>query len=482
MLPQGKRHPVPSWKVSIGEFYDDHPARDDKFTIRERTRLTSGSKAETRYVVHDGMMARLFAACERVGIPIIEVPNRDPQKPPLRKVLSVPVLTPYNTVEEAVFSEMAVWASGRYICHCGQFGLKTRTICEQQGLPTPVPSPEKAGREYFVGVAERFFWSGDPMQQTFHCEATQKVTCDPATCPFATGRWDKPGRELYKSLYGRFPTEKQIGPNADRKLCGPQVIVPVLLPFVETESPRAVFVNHAWGSGGALERTYQEIRAATGGVMCGIPLRLDLLWRECITPGGKQEVPVVQFGTLVPWADLPQLGQRVSAELAGTGRLMGEVQEQLLALEGVVEEHTQDPEVALALQREFAAGTQEDESFGSAVEARFRERAARCQWSPVKVNQFLAACDEREVYDQLRAFEEQLGLSVANKPGNVERLEVPSVVTEAKAEEVPEDVVDADFTEDHEALGPSGDAEKLQDPEDPFYKPPVEPDGQGRLV
>jgi len=437
MLPQGQRHPVPSWKVSIGEWAGTHPAKDDKFTVRERTKLGRGTKTETRWVVHTGMMERLYAACERAGIPVIEIPNRDPEKPPTRKVLSVPVMTPHNTVGEAVFSEMAMWASGRYVCHCGQFGVKTDAIARDQGLPTPVPPPEKAGRAFFIGTAERFFWTGNPQEQTFHCDHTQKLTCDPATCPFATGRWDKPARTLYHEVFGKWPTEKQIGKKRDRKLCSPNVIVPLILPWVDTESPRAVFVNHAWGSGGALQRTYEEIRRATGGIVAGIPLRLDLLFKEAITPGGRQEIPVVQFGTLVPWSNLRALGEEVGGQLASTGRLAGQVQQQLLALSGVVEEHTTDPDVVAALQREFDDGVQEEAPFANAAEARFRDLAERCKWSPVAVNKFLDDCDEREVYDQITSFEEELGIAdaaVAN----------PAVPLEVLAEET-EVVVDAEF-------------------------------------
>jgi len=107
MLPGRRGRPHATHKISIGEFVKDHPDKDSKFTIRRF------DKQSRHWVVNEELQARLVATLEELGAP-------NPQEPSW-----VPVITPYQTPEEAVFSELAMWAAGRYVCHCSRFVLKT---------------------------------------------------------------------------------------------------------------------------------------------------------------------------------------------------------------------------------------------------------------------------------------------------------------------------------------------------------------------
>ncbi len=215
-LPGGRGRAIATHKISIGGFEDGHPTKDDKFTIRYF------DPQRKRWLVNERLQERLVARLAELGVP-------NPERPQM-----VPVLTPYQTVRQAIFNELAMWAAGRYVCRCERFVLKTAATCEEQGLPWPPPAD--AGREYYVGVAVRNFWAmaGTGKDRRPVLKAVEHVTCDPATCPFC-----RPFREgdedAYREVYGRAPSASVIG----QVLCKPHCVVPLILPWVGNESPRA---------------------------------------------------------------------------------------------------------------------------------------------------------------------------------------------------------------------------------------------------
>jgi len=323
------------------------------------------------------------------------VPN--PERPQM-----VPVLTPYETVRQAIFNELAMWAAGRYVCRCERFVLKTAATCEEQGLPWPPPAD--AGREYYVGVAVRNFWAmaGTGKDRRPVLKAVEHVTCDPATCPFC-----RPFREAdedaYREVYGRAPSASVIG----QVLCKPHCVVPLILPWVGSESPRAKFVTSSWTTTRALERTLEEIQAATGGILCGLPLRLELKWHQQQTPRGAQWNPVVEFAPQVDWSRLALVAGEHARQLAENAQAQAMVRGHLKALEGVVEEELAAEHVE-AFQQEFGAGVREEQPFADEMQRRFYALARRCGWSPRKIDAFLAGAGSEEIVRQIEAFEREL--------------------------------------------------------------------------
>jgi len=223
MALPGRKGPVlPTFKVSIGERKSKtaRPEAMDHITIRYYDR------AKEIWVVHADLQARLQ-----------EITGED-------KPQWCPVISPYQNVEEAVFTELAAWASNnRNVCRCGRWLQKTRETCLEQGLPYPPGEGwEDATQEYYVGTATRTRWRPGPAPHNYPFPAEKfKLTCDPHTCAYAQGRWDKAGRAEYRDAYGSWPAQKTV--DEGRKVCGIHCIVPLLLPFVEDQSPRAVFTT-----------------------------------------------------------------------------------------------------------------------------------------------------------------------------------------------------------------------------------------------
>lgn len=395
-LPGRAGRPIATHKVSIGEFADGRPQKDDKFTIRQF------DQAAKRWKLNPPLQKRLQAKLEEIGAPKPEQPTW------------VPVLTPYQTPQEAVFSELAMWAAGRYVCHCTQFALKTPETCQDQGLAWPIPGGEdNAGTEYYVGAAVRNYWK--KKGKGHELRATETVTCDPANCPFARA-FQQDDMALYEQVYGRA-NPKTIG----YILCKPHTVVPLILPWVGSDSPRAKFTTSAWSTSRALLRTLDEIHTATGGVLCGLPLRLVLKWHQQQTPMGAQWNPVVEFEPMVDWNQLALIAGEHAKMLAQNVHAQAHVQAQLKMLKGVTEEGEDE---AWAFQQEFGAGVIDEQPFGDQTEARFRELAGRCKWTKPETDKFIDEGTDNDIYEQVGAFERELGIVETPEPERVDLSEV----------------------------------------------------------
>lgn len=387
-LPGHRGRAIATHKISIGGFADGHPVKDDKFTIRYF------DPQRKCWLVNERLQERLVAHLAELGVPNADRPQM------------VPVLTPYDTVGQAIFSELAMWAAGRYVCRCDRFVPKPQETAERQGLPWP--PPPNPGREYFMGVAVRNYWamSGTGKNRRPTLKAVENVPCDPLTCPFCRGVSEE-DVDAYREVYGRPPSASVIG----QVLCKPHCVVPLILPWVGNESPRAKFVTSAWTTTRALQRTLEEIHTATGGILCGLPLRLELKWHQQQTPRGAQWNPVVEFAPQVEWSRLALVAGEHARQLAENAQAQAMVRGHLKALEGVVDEELAGEHVE-AFQQEFGAGVREEQPFADDMQRRFCALARRSGWSPRKIDAFLAgAGSSEEIVRQIEAFERDLGLT-----------------------------------------------------------------------
>jgi len=416
MALPGRRGPVLStWKVSIGERKSKTapPRAMDYITIRYYDR------AKEVWVVHPDLQARL---CEITG-------SEKPQW--------CPVISPYGELERAVFTELAAWGSNnRNVCRCGRWVQKSRETCEQQGLPYPPAGGwENAGPAYFVGTATRTRWRQGPPPHHYPVPLEKvQVPCDPHTCAFAQGRWDHAGRVEYRDAYGAWPSEKVV--EEGRKLCGIHCVVPLLLPFVEDESPRAFYSTPSWYSSAGLMRSWAEIRDMAGGVIAGLPLKLVLEFPRLRTPMGMQHLGVVHFEPGVPWRELPALGEAKARALRESVEAQRELASHLKMLDGVVEETEAEYTDAFVGEHDLAAGG--EPSIADFMEERFRAVASEAGWTGAAIDSFVAEASAEELVRQIAAMEGE------------------------------EEATDAEFSEEPEADGGA------QDEPPPDDEPPVE--------
>lgn len=379
-------------KVSIGEYVQKskgfgYPQTDDKFTIRRR------EPNRDTWVLDQVMQERLV---ELTG-------EKKPQ--------SVPFYSPYAEVEEAIFSELAVWASNqRNVCRCGQFARKTEGTLEAQGLEVPRTEKEwqRCDQRYYVGTALRTIWrpnaDGYPM-----IAERRRLTCDPATCPFATGQWDHEGRQVYKDAYGKWPSKKCV--EESQVLCNPHTLLKMLLPpaIVGDVSPRAKFSTPSWHSSMALIRTFGEIREMCGGFVQGIPLKIVLTWDKMTTPAGMQEVGLVHLEPAVSWADLPALGEATAEKLQASVAAQRQIKSQMKMLDGIVEEDEAEDIDAFLREHDIPR----DQTAEDWVEKRFRELAKKLPqpWTDAAIQSYLADATPTDLYEMVGSFERDLGMA-----------------------------------------------------------------------
>jgi len=314
-----------------------------------------------------------------------------------------PVISPYNEIEQAVFTELAAWGAGnRNVCRCGKWLPKSRETCLAQGLPyPPAEGWENAGPEYYVGVATRTRWRKGERDYPYPAERF-KLTCDPLTCAFAQGRWDKQGRAEYRDAYGGWPSKATVENNL--KLCHIHCVVPLLLPFVEDQSPRAVFLTSSWYSAAGLARSWENIRDLAGGIIAGLPLKLVLEFPKLPTPRGMQHLGIVHFDPGVPWRDLPALGEARARALRDSVEAQRELAGHLKMLDGLVEEV--EAEYTDAFVREHNLPVGEEVGVTDFMEERFRRLAAAAGWTEPAIAAVLDSADAEELLQQVRALEE----------------------------------------------------------------------------
>jgi len=200
MLPNDKaRRPLPPqrWRLSIGETIRDasgktRPGKLDYFQVRklifDREKGSYVLDVPTQEAISRDTLAHLPPAnAYRAGAqenkpravrvrllanPYIQEVDRGDGT-----VSQVPTLPPL-----VAYTSMARFASHRRVCYCDQFGV------DGTGFAT-LKSFEKRGEVYIQ-------------------HPPQVISCNPATCPFATG----------------------VGQEGGRKTCKPQVIYTVTLP------------------------------------------------------------------------------------------------------------------------------------------------------------------------------------------------------------------------------------------------------------
>lgn len=396
-----RRAPIfATWKVSIGEKVfsgngRSHPAADDRITIRY---YESGRDT---WLVSAALQGKLQ-----------EVTAQD-------KPQWCPFYSPYNNLDQAIFSELAAWASSnRNVCRCGNWEPKPEELCRAQGLEWPPPNGwEMADDEYYIGTATRTIWDQSegfplPLEQ-------RQMVCDPHTCPFRQGRWDKDGRAQYEEAYGKPPSQKTV--REGTVYCNPHTVMPMLLPFRMNNSPRAKFSTPSWYSGMALQRTWLEIRDMCGGFIQGIPLKLVLEFPKIRTPRGMQHVGLVHIAPLVPYQDLPALAEAKSRELTESVVAQQALRSHMKMLDGIVEEDARHHVGAFVTEHDLPA---DEPTFRDEAERRFRALAKRIPqpWTDNAIASFLAEASQEALYEMLGGFEEQLGMcgpqvEAAQEPG-----------------------------------------------------------------
>jgi hypothetical protein len=241
------RPPVPpmKYRLSIGEVAPTSsgktaPRKMDYFQIRRLTR--QGDKPT--YMVDQALQKAMCAASgvteKPTAVPVTLVGN-------IEMVDGKPVIP-----ESILFAEMARYWGGRRECCCKQWD-------EETGVGTAkkrnYAKETRNGREVTVFTGE------------------EEIACDPATCPFATGRHN-------------------IGKYAGVALCKPHVIASVCLPFAPSVGSAAKVKTTGWASYFGMRDSLLTIGLQTGGWLHDIPLLLVLDWGRS---ADGQAIPILRF-------------------------------------------------------------------------------------------------------------------------------------------------------------------------------------------
>lgn len=261
--------PPQRWRIAIGHIYEKDgrrlPAKADHFTIR---RLTYQSGTSPTYVVDDEMQAAMCSAAgvreKPTTIPVSVIGN------PSLDAAGQPILP-----QSMLFAEMAHYSGGKRVCWCGEFdadGCGTATKRTYQERTT------KDGKRKYKTLAQE-----------------EQITCNPATCPLATGAHDQ---TKYEGV----------------SLCKPHVIATMTLPWAPSVGASAKFRTTGWHSYHAMRASLLQVALQTRGWLHELPLQLTLDWRMA----NGQLVPEVRFEYVGTVAQLR--GQSIEVRQLWTGQ------------------------------------------------------------------------------------------------------------------------------------------------------------------
>jgi len=361
MLPGPQYALYPALRLAIGS-RDERglPRKDGFFTVR---RLDEGSS--NRYVIDERLQALLREVTGE------EQPKR------------VPVVFLSNDVEQNVRSRLALYQGGRPACSCGQFVLKEKSLLHEQGIPQA--QPDEFGTfptSHYQGIAERNWWVREG--ERVELRGTESVPCDPATCPFAQPAADTPEfRRAHQALFGRQPSAAVLRHSV--RLCRPQVVATVLLPWVETEVPWARYTSTAWGTYRALFTSLRNIANATGGLIAGLEVEFVLQHRPAQTPQGLQRVPYVTVEPQVAWSRVAKQAREAVA-----------LREQNIRAVRLLEAGLDNVREGRAFQGEFHPRTDATDLAIPTETERLRALAEAAGWTQGQLEARLARCASAE--------------------------------------------------------------------------------------
>ena len=244
---ENDRPPVPpmKYRLSIGEMATTSsgktaPRKMDYFQIRRLTR--QGDKPT--YVVDQPLQKALCAA---VGV------TEKPTIVPVTLVGNIEMVNGKPVIPESIlFAEMARYWGGRRECCCKYWDPETGVGTAKK---RNYAKETRSGREVTVFTGE------------------EEIACDPATCPYATGRHN-------------------ISKYSGIALCKPHVIASVCLPFAPSVGSAAKVKTTGWASYFGMRDSLLTIGLQTGGWLHDIPLFLVLDWGRS---ADGQAIPVLRF-------------------------------------------------------------------------------------------------------------------------------------------------------------------------------------------
>lgn len=396
MLPGEHERPIvppQRFRLAIGEVYEKTyngekkslPRKLDYWTVRE---LSKQERQAPTYITNpqvQKMMCEAAGVSEKpTAIPVTVIGN------PMLDENGMPALP-----QSILWSRMAHYQGGKCVCSCSEFGADGKG---------------KASRRVFE---RKTSGQGDRTKEYFVLARTDEITCDPATCPLATGDHDQ---LRYKGT----------------PLCKPQVTLSVGLPWHPTRGTVAKFKTTGWHSYYALRDSLLTIAAGNNGWLHDLPnLWLVLDWERA---GNGQLVPSVR----IEFRGSDKQLRAATEEIQGRWvRQEAQLKQLQAGVAEVVAVEEDKPEEQVAHQREFAPELANERL--PVIDGDFEEEPAEVELeepqgedlelrpppvSPASINNladFEAAllsvgCDTAEklssIKDQLGITEKRLGMTV----------------------------------------------------------------------
>ncbi len=162
--------------------------------------------------------------------------------------------------------------------------------------------------------------------------ASRRYTIDPET-----------KKELAKPIYKEVECNTETCPyfNAETPLCKPNGILTCMLPQTNKVGGVHKFRTTSWNSVINITSSLEAIKLITGGVLFGIPLKMELIEKQTEDHGKVKVVNIVFMG------DIRQL--QIASGLQKQLRLDGSVsmkeQDNLIQSSGILEDHDEPAEV-----------------------------------------------------------------------------------------------------------------------------------------
>ncbi len=314
-LPGGRREPFAVWRIAMG-FVDERglPRRSDYFRVCRKEKVGE----RWTWVQDDEAQEWMCAAAGAAGDP-------DPQHP-----TRIPVIFPHHgyvsgdgnwvPASSRIYRAMALFTSSYRVCACERFTEKPEATCREQELPWPPPSYDiyerPMRREYYWSPGEdavRLYYRKDS-EGNLNIKRRENLRCDPALCEFSNKATED----------GLVKLKGNAGSLVGKELCKPQVVCPLILPWIEHGSPHAKLTSSGKNTAFVLPASLDDIETMVGRAPipllddgAGNPGLLLVMKRPPLqTPSGRFELPVAEFEARAQYLELPKIGGRIVAQLA----------------------------------------------------------------------------------------------------------------------------------------------------------------------
>lgn len=253
--------------VKISCTTDKYNEKVEYITVK-RASEAHGARNNQSYKMDASLMRRLRAWAEEHGYPLVgPTTNR------------VPVRLTAVALDDVFQARRECRISVPLFCQCAVWREKTEQEALADGLLWP---PEESDDEaYVIGEATRYTYDEIPREvkrrngETFRWtdyrqSGAQKVVCNPATCPYATGE---------------HGIAKRVG-----AICKPRVLINFTLGDWAGDAEGAFIESTAWSTVRRFPSTLADLLRETGGNLVDVQIDLVLRYTKPVkTPSGARE-------------------------------------------------------------------------------------------------------------------------------------------------------------------------------------------------